>query len=409
MIAHRPCPICGCREAQFLHRQDFMQPAGCPLPDAYDVVACPDCGFVYADTPASQQTYDRYYEAYSKYEDPAVASGGGIGTLDARRLEETAAFIAGKLATDARILDVGCAGGGLLAALRRRGFTRLCGVDAASGCIAGLTVLGIDAKCLPLSRLRELAEKGPFDAIVLSHVLEHVADLRTLMLQVSDLAAPGGNVYLETPNAARYADYPYVPYYFFDSEHINHFDPRQLAVLGARFGFSEDATGERVLEVAPGKLYPAAWAWLRKDAAGVPVGPSAANTELVAAVRRYVTNCKAAPAYPALRRLSGENMPIIVWGAGSFAQRLFGLGALDNCRIVAIVDRDRNKQGLSFGGRNVEAPETALANHPDATILILAAVHGEDIAREIRALNRNTRIEILDAPSPELPKDQSIR
>lgn len=409
MFARRPCPICGFREAQFLHRQDFMQPAGCPLPDAYDVVACLGCGFVYADTPASQQVYDRYYETYSKYEDPAVASGGGIGTLDARRLEETAASIAGKLAKDARILDVGCAGGGLLAALRRRGFTQLCGVDAAPDCVAGLTALGFDAKCLPLSRLRELGKMGPFDAIVLSHVLEHVADLHTVMLAVSALAASGGSIYLETPNAARYADYPYVPYYFFDSEHINHFDPRQLAVLGARFGLNEDTTGERVLEVAPGKFYPAAWAWLRKDAMAVTTWPSTANTELAAAVGRYVANCKAAPDYPALRRLAREGMPIIVWGAGSFAQRLFGLGALDTCRIVAIVDRDRNKQGLSFASRYVEAPEAALANHPDATILILAAVHGEDITREIRALNRDARVEILDVPSPELPTDQSIR
>lgn len=386
-----------------------MQPAECPLPDAYDVVACPDCGFVYADTPASQQTYDRYYEAYSKYEDPAVASGGGIGTLDARRLEETAEFIARKLTTNARILDVGCAGGGLLAALRRRGFSRLCGVDAAPGCVASLRILGFKAKCLPLSRLRELAKIGPFDAIVLSHVLEHVADLRSLMLEVRALATPGGSIYLETPNAARYADYPYVPYYFFDSEHINHFDPRQLAILGARFGLSEDTTGERVLEIAPGKLYPAAWAWLRKDATAIPTGPSATNTELPAAVRRYLANCKAAPDYPALRRLASNSTPIIVWGAGSFAQRLFGLGVLHTCRIVAIVDRDRNKQGLNFAGRTVEAPETALANHPDATILILAAVHGEDIAREIRALNRDARVELLDTPSPELHRDISIR
>ena len=386
-----------------------MQPTGCPLPDAYDVVACPYCGFVYADTPASQQTYDRYYEAFSKYEDPAVASGGGIGTLDARRLEETAEFLASKLTTNARILDVGCASGGMLAALRRRGFSRLCGVDAAPGCVANLRLLGFEAKCLPLSRLGELVKIGPYDAIVLSHVLEHVADLRTLMLDVWALASPGGGIYLETPNAARYADYPYVPYYFFDSEHINHFDPRQLAVLGACFGLSEVTTGERVLEVAPGKRYPAAWAWLRKDATVISTGPSVTNKELPAAVGRYLAGCKAAPDYPALRRLASDTTPIIVWGAGSFAQRLFGLGALDSCRIVAIVDRDRNKQGLNFAGRTVEAPETALAKHPDATILILAAVHGEDIAREIRASNRGARVELLDNPTPELPRDLSIR
>lgn len=357
---------------------------------------------VYADTPASQRLYDRYYEEFSKYEDPAVASGSGIEASDARRLEETAASIADKLGAEARILDIGCASGGLLAALRRRNFTNLFGVDAAPDCVAGIQALGFKGKCLPISRLMELGDIGPFDGIVLSHVLEHVADLTGVMSAVSALATSGGSIYLETPNAARYADYPYVPYYFFDSEHINHFDPAHLSVLGCRFGLSEESTGERMLEVASGKFYPAAWVWLRKNPAARAKLPTA-NTELAGAVVRYIASCDAAPEYPTLRLLAEEGKPIIVWGAGSFAQRLFGRGALDACHIVAIVDRDRNKQGLNFGGRHVEAPETALAKYPNASVLILAAVHAGDIAREIRTINSAVSIFALDTALPKQP------
>ncbi|MCM8621978.1 MAG: class I SAM-dependent methyltransferase [Candidatus Accumulibacter sp.] len=398
-IALRACPMCGGREIDVLHRQALQQPAGSPLPSTYDVAACLACGFVYADTPATQQDYDRYYAVFSKYEDPAVASGSGIGAFEAGRFEETAAAIASRLSTATRILDIGCAGGGLLTALQRRGFTSLCGVDGAPGCAASVRGLGFEAHCLPLSRLQELKDSGPFDGIVLSHVLEHVADLHPLMATVAALAAPNGRIYLETPDAARYADYPYVPFYFFDSEHINHFDPRQLAALGTRFGLVEEAVGERTLEVAQGKYYPAAWAWLRKNDA--PTGTRAeAHTGLGEAVRRYVARCHAMPASPVLQRLALAGTPVIVWGAGSFAQRMFGLGALDACRIVAIADRDRNKQGLQFAGRTIEAPEVALPRHPEAAILILAAVHGAAIAQEVRTLSRDARIEMLDG-SPQ--------
>lgn len=405
MTPLRPCPLCDYRAVEVIHRQSFLQPTGSPLPGVYDVVACPGCGLVYADTPADQAVYDRYYQAFSKYEDPAVASGSGAEPLDARRLEQTADEMARRLGPDARILDIGCAGGGLLVALRNLGFSRLHGIDAAPGCAAAVKALGFESTCLPLSRLSELTDIAPFDCIVLSHVLEHVVDLSALMSTVVALTAAGGRVYLETPNAARYADYPQVPYYYFDSEHINHFDARQLTILGARYGLNEESTGERILEVAPGKRYPAAWAWLRKG----PVVPERAfpvNPELAAAVRRYVGACAATPDFQTLHRLAEQQTPVIVWGAGSFAQRLFGLGAIDGCRIVAIVDRDRNKQGLSFAGHQVESPETALASHPSATVLILAAMHSDAIVREIRTMSHGGPVATLETLSPELTESR---
>ena len=402
-IALRACPMCGGREIDVLHRQALQQPAGSPLPSTYDVAACLACGFVYADTPATQQDYDRYYAVFSKYEDPAVASGSGIGAFEAGRFEETAAAIASRLSTATRILDIGCAGGGLLTALQRRGFTSLCGVDGAPGCAASVRGLGFEAHCLPLSRLQELKDSGPFDGIILSHVLEHVADVHSVMIAVTSLATAGARIYVETPNAARYTDHAYVPFYFFDSEHINHFDPQRLSILGARFGWCTEAIGERTLEVAPGKHYPAAWAWLRKDA-GWAATSQATNSTLSAAVRRYVADCHAAPVYPALQSLVAEGVPTIVWGAGSFAQRLFGQGALDACNIVAIVDRDRNKQGLQIAGHHIEAPEAALARHPEAAILILAAVHGDAIVQDALTRCPNACVVTLDAPSPGQPR-----
>ena len=43
-----------------------------------------------------------------------------------------------------------------------------------------------------------------------------------------------GKIYIEVPDATRYEDYPFVPFYYFDAEHINHFDLRSMGQLAAQ-------------------------------------------------------------------------------------------------------------------------------------------------------------------------------
>src|SRR5665213_2520203 len=116
---HRPCAVCGGMEAEALHTQEFYLPDGHPLAAGYDVVACQECGFVFADTVIDQTAYDLFYAKRSKYEDSRTSTGSGVSDWDARRLREVADAVAGQAgSTDARILDLGCANGGLLAALK---------------------------------------------------------------------------------------------------------------------------------------------------------------------------------------------------------------------------------------------------------------------------------------------------
>jgi len=154
-----------------LHHISFILPVNSPLPDAYDIVACKACGFVYADTSGSQQDYDRYYYEYSKYGDPTVATGGSQDPYDHARIEKQADRIAAQIGKDARILDIGCARGGLLLALRNRGYKFLHGVDGAPACIAQLSRYRIPATLLRLSELDRNCFDGKFDLIILSHVL----------------------------------------------------------------------------------------------------------------------------------------------------------------------------------------------------------------------------------------------
>ena len=90
----RPCPVCGGGRGDVLHHQRFAVSDDYPLPDEYDVVVCAECGMVYADTPATQADYDKFYATCSIYEQPAGASTGTTPPEDLARLEQTGALFA---------------------------------------------------------------------------------------------------------------------------------------------------------------------------------------------------------------------------------------------------------------------------------------------------------------------------
>ena len=121
-ISLRLCPICSCDLCEVLHTLQFVLPEGNPLQNRYDVVCCKHCGFIYADTTVPQNGYDTFYSKFSKYEDNNTSTGGGETAFDAERLQRTATCIADYLPDrKARIIDIGCATGGLLKSLKAMG------------------------------------------------------------------------------------------------------------------------------------------------------------------------------------------------------------------------------------------------------------------------------------------------
>ena len=256
--AARGCPVCSTTACEVLHSQRFVLPEGHPLAAGYDAVCCEQCGFVYADTTVSQRDYDAFYARLSKYEDSRTSTGGGGSPEDAKRLQETAACVAETIADrSARLLDIGCANGGLLKALRDLGYTNLAGMDPSPRCVnATRQLCQCEAFAGFLSSLP--AGIGRFDGLMLSHVLEHVQDLAVALSNVRRLMKPGGLAYLEVPDAARYAECLVAPFQDFNTEHINHFSLHGLRQLCEHHGLCLQASGAKTLWAGPRMPYPRA-------------------------------------------------------------------------------------------------------------------------------------------------------
>lgn len=391
--ALRACAVCGEVTVEVLHHQKFALAAGHPLPECYDVVLCRRCGFAFADTLAVQHQYDRYYEELSKYDDAALSTGGGATAHDAARLRETAEEIARHLSSrDAAILDIGCATGGLLNELKKLGFGNVQGLDPSpqSAKFArenfGITI--------HTGGIFEHDRIGSFDCVILSHVLEHMRDLREALQRVRVLLKDGGLLYIEVPDATRYDQCLVAPFQDFNVEHINHFGPKSLNRFVQHGGFTSVAIAGKAIESAPGVPYPALFGfWKKTDDVKLV---EEFDDELENALRKYIAHSRElldamdARLKAALWDENGKARTAVVWGAGQLTLKLLAETTLGEAEIECFVDGNSVHWGKELRSTPIVSPQyfrEMMEARPElraAPIVIGSTIHQDAITARVQ-------------------------
>lgn len=384
MNAKRACPICESKHVDVLHSQKFELPEGHPLAAGYDVVACLVCGFVYADTTVTQADYDRFYAEYSKYEDAKTGTGGVDNPFDWKRQQETARQIADVLGdTNLSILDVGCANGGMLNALRELGYKNLCGIDPSPVCVENTRRLGIEAY---QGSLFQPFKVNAYDCVILSHTLEHVQDVQGALTWITQCLKPGGVVYLETPDAERYIDFIYAPLQDFNTEHINHFSMISLRNLMEARNFAFIKGTSKDLSAGNNMYYPAVFGFWRQ-VENAPSSPLKKDQVLRQKLEDYIARSKKmlSDIDSRISELILRAPSIIVWGTGQLSMKLLAETSLSRADIVAFVDNNPINHGKVLHGKPILPP--AELSKWDVPILIATLLHHHSIAKQIRDMD----------------------
>jgi SAM-dependent methyltransferase len=226
-----------------LHRQRFRDG---PLGDGYDVVVCRQCGAGFAEGIPSQEELDRYYAGQSKY--TYDHAGGAESPYDFKRFETIADQLIPFLSSrEVRILDVGCATGGLLSVFKQRGFGNVLGIDPSPACApAARRLHGVEVRTATLAQLAGWQET--FDLILLVGVLEHLRDVQPAVRTVAGRLKPGGLLYCAQPDVTAFADCVNAPYQQFSVEHVNFFSETSLNRLMAACGLAPRQTWRWMME-----------------------------------------------------------------------------------------------------------------------------------------------------------------
>ena len=190
---------------------------------------CLSCGSAYLDPRPAPEALPDAYDGYYTHDGPAVEHepfgavsrlrramrNGYVNRRYGYRLEPS--LSAGRLLFGAipplravadrqfhhlpaggRLLDVGCGGGDWVAQASLFGWQAE-GIDVDEQAVAAGLRAGLD---LRLDTVEAAAAERPatYDAVTMSHVIEHVTDPRAFCHSAFELLRPGGRLWIATPN-----------------------------------------------------------------------------------------------------------------------------------------------------------------------------------------------------------------
>ncbi len=222
------CPVCGSSRRQLAYTGLTDQVFLC-APGQWDLYRCEGCTSAYLNprpTPASiGLAYTSYYthapigiaktgdgswwrrwrvaqrngflnKHYGYHLKPATKFSLLVSRRRQRRFDRYAGYIRYP-GPGARLLDIGCGNGSFLAQMQSLGW-KVCGVDPDPRAVEQAQLAGLEVR-MELSP-RGLWPDGHFDAITMSHVIEHLHDPVKTLADCRELLKPGGQIMIATPN-----------------------------------------------------------------------------------------------------------------------------------------------------------------------------------------------------------------
>jgi 2-polyprenyl-3-methyl-5-hydroxy-6-metoxy-1,4-benzoquinol methylase len=378
----RICPICNNDSGTIIHKQNFILEDNNPLPSNYKVAICNRCNFMFADLESSQARYDEFYSNMSKYENSDISSGSGQTDWDYKRLVRTADDIEKFCAQKTlRMLDIGPAQGGLMQIFLDRGYCDLSILEPSTKCIDAITSashgLIKTAQGSLNSDLTEIFPNQTFDFITLTHVIEHVFDIETAIKNIKSICSEDTILYVEAPDAEEYLEYFKTPFHYFDIEHINHFDSHSLNLAFMKHGFKSIHASKKIIEASESEFYPAIFSLFQIK-------------NIASSACKYIKHSEEFDFSHAFDPLIASNIPVAVWGCGSFTKSLLASSDINKCNIKLLIDVDVKKIGSTIGGFKICDPE-ALRSFRGA-IIVSSALYTTEIINQIREMNLDNEV-----------------
>jgi 2-polyprenyl-3-methyl-5-hydroxy-6-metoxy-1,4-benzoquinol methylase len=247
------CLLCNTAgEVLYAHLHDRLY----DVPGEWTLCICPSCGLVWLNPLPIEDDIGKVYNSYFTHETgkPAWQSdnpvyrawvkAGGVyraainnSFMGQMRRRADSMYLGSVM--PGRLLDVGCGDGGWLAKMKTLGWQvegQETDADAAS---YAMRVHGVTVHVGLLHELH--LPPSTFDAITLSHVIEHVHDPIAVLAECRRLLKPHGRLIALTPNVESYGHKRFgVNWVALEPpRHLTLFSPATLAEVAKRAGFAQ--------------------------------------------------------------------------------------------------------------------------------------------------------------------------
>lgn len=220
------CPVCDSLEIDFNGQYRNLHPAFAGL----SRVNCNKCNMVFASPMPDEESMKSFNATYfdsahgGLVQTPqALAFFNAVGKIRGMHLQN---FLSSLNMIPSSILEIG-PGHGFFANnwIKNNPGTSYIGLETDKSCHTSLKNYGVEL-------IEESSEMPSTDVVVVSHVLEHVVDPVSFLLNVTAGLKSGGVIFIEVPCN----DWDYKP---LDEPHLLFFDKNPMKLLLEKVGFSD--------------------------------------------------------------------------------------------------------------------------------------------------------------------------
>lgn len=382
----KECPVCGSKgKSEVLKKLNLGNFGDSILQDSYEIVNCEICGFCYANTMATMEDYDLYYQNANVY------SGSPHKKLqkksDFNHIIETMNKF---LKYENQILDIGCGYGDFVIEARNYGYSNILAIDPSTESIRHLVnkkITGIIGSIYD-EPSKEL--KGKLDGVFLMDVLEHLLIPREGIKQAIKYLKEDGKLFIQVPDYEKMKDNLTPVPNNFNCEHINYFSNKSLNSLLSKFGFEEIFAETRCSNNSY-KEY-VLFCIYQKSKKSVEIEKDNFTKESIIEYFEKQTEIEKLR-IEKIDSIKNSMDKIMIWGAGAFVSNLLVNTSLGKCNIIAFIDNNPLKIGKLFNGKRIVAPESL--KNTDSTIVITSMLYGKDIELQIKNMNLKNKVILL--------------
>lgn len=389
---NRKCPICQNEKGKVLYKINMDLLDKLPIPSEYDVVACENCGFTYADVDSTQEIYNIYYRDYNIYSENNNVKQNNEEVVADDRYTIFSKYVS----KDAKIIDMGCGDGDWLVFLQRNGYKNIYGIDPSEKSVQKIRNNGIDGRTGNIFDTVPEKLMASFDVISCSMVLEHIYDVGGAIEQFKKYIKPeGGMIFLTVPAVEGFAKYYMEIPNYFNHEHINYFSLQTLDNLMRVKGFTRVCNSKEALvsggkadsiEMAIEALYINNSEYSDKKIQKDDVSQKSIENYVEEAEKHENAAITGINEF-----VKSSPKGIVVWGSGAYLARLMSKVPELKEKIAFMVDNNENKWNMEFEGRKVCPPSILKKANYHYPILICSMKNAPDICKQIKKMGIKNR------------------
>lgn len=375
-LSLRPCPICEEREGYRQMQLAYTLFDDLEISGLKTLVQCHTCGMLYDDIQFSNDQLRAYYRRNEHY---AASGTGGTGGASQDNLERYDRILDLLKADESGVLvDYGCGQGGFISRCLENNLKAV-GIEASAKSRATAHNAGLQVYASLESFIQDNSI-GNIQAVIFSHVLEHLIHPKQLIREFAEYA-DAALVYIEVPDADSYLLAQAVRWQEMYFEHLSHFCKHSLMELAKRSS----------VEILKEATIP--FSRLQKTTrCRYLLGKFSSGSKMAKVSQRPQTHSISEfPAIP-FKTIPDDNRPIALWGVSQYAMLLLGSWPGLRKRIKHLFDNSPAKVGRRIKGILIEPSSGISSLSPNHLLLLPKSNYLHQMLNQLASMEFNGQV-----------------